>query len=322
MDSSLQARSALFPGVIFGVHAGLQNTNPLELQAAWRHIETLGFDWISVFDHLYSANGTGDTDCLESVSTHTLLAATTRHVTCGSLVYVPSYRHPAILAKAMASIDLLSQGRAVIGLGAGWHRREYRSFGLNFLERRDRLRQLEEAYDCIDLLLNNGSQPATYEGKFFRLEDAYCTPVPVQERLPIWIGGGGEKVTLRLAARADGWNVPFVAPEVFTHKKQILANHCEAQNRSVNDVTCSVNIGVAWSDADLREQFGRNAEQISSAVLQGSVERMRELVRAYVDAGAEQINIAIRPRKGAGHQLDEFTRVAEMLQLTGRRVEA
>lgn len=319
MDDATPQRSRLFPGVRFGVHAGLQNTDPHDLQGAWRHIEALGFDWISIFDHLYSANGTGDTHCLESISMHTLLAATTRHVTCGSLVYVPSYRHPAILAKAMATIDLLSGGRVVMGLGAGWHRREFQSFGLSFLERRDRIRQLSEAYDCIDALLNTGGEPVTYEGKFFQLDDAHCTPAPAQKRLPIWIGGGGEQLTLRVAARSDGWNVPFVSPEVFERKKGILAGYCEEEGRSVEEVACSVNIGVAWSDSDLIEQFGRNAEQISPAVLQGSVERMRDLIGAYVEAGADHINVAIRPRKGSGHQLDEFTRVAEMLELTPRQ---
>lgn len=310
--------SALFPGVIFGAHVGLQHTTPDELQQAWHLVEALGFDWISVFDHLYAANGTTDTHCLEAVAIHSLLAASTSHVRCGCLVYVPSYRHPAILAKASATLDIISGGRVTVGLGAGWHRYEYEAFGLPYLHRRDRIEQMSEAFDCLDALLNGGG-PATYEGKFFSLSGGQCNPPPVQRRLPLWIGGGGEKLTLAVAARADGWNVALVSPEVFAHKRGVLAQHCERIGRRIGDVTCSVNIGVAWDEEQLLEQFGRNAAKVSDAVLTGSPERMREQVAAYVAAGAQQINIAVRARPGKGHQLDEFRRLADLLQLTPRQ---
>ncbi|MDG4807547.1 LLM class flavin-dependent oxidoreductase [Micromonospora sp. WMMD1120] len=315
------SRSVLFPAVAFGVHPGLQHTTPEALQEVWRLVEDLGFDWISVFDHLYAANGTSDAECLESVAMHTLLAATTRRVRCGSLVYVPSYRHPAILAKAAATMDIISGGRVTLGLGAGWHRREYEAFGLVYESRPKRIKQLHEALRCVDALLN-GAGPATFSGEFFRLDEARCEPRPVQRRLPLWIGGGGEQLTLRVAAEADGWNVPFVAPEVFRHKKAVLAGHCEKRGRSVSEITCSVNIGLAWTEDDLLEQFGRNAEQSRPAVLHGSVQQMRDLIGAYVDAGADQINVAVRPRKGRGHQLEGFERLAGVLGLVPLRSPA
>ncbi|MBG0566362.1 LLM class flavin-dependent oxidoreductase [Actinoplanes aureus] len=308
------SRSMLFPGIAFGVHPGLQHTEPAALQEVWRLVERLGFDWISVFDHLYAANGTSDADCLESIAMHTLLAATTQRVRCGCLVYVPSYRHPAILAKAAATMDIISGGRITLGLGAGWHRREYEAFGLPYESRPRRIRQMQEALRCVDALLN-GAGPATVNGEFFRLDQARCEPRPVQSRLPLWVGGGGEQLTLRVAAEADGWNVAFVPPEVFRHKKAVLAGHCDERGRSVSEITCSVNIGLAWNEDDLLEQFGRNAEQSRAAVLHGSVQQMRDLIGAYVDAGADQINVAVRPRKGRGHRLDGFARLADVLGL-------
>ena len=103
----------------WGVHTGLQNTSVGELTALWHHIEDLGFDWISIWDHFYSADLTGP-HCLEAVAAHTALALSTTQVRCGSLVYCAGYRHPAVLANAMATIDHLSDGRVEFGIGAGW----------------------------------------------------------------------------------------------------------------------------------------------------------------------------------------------------------
>ena len=194
----------------FGVHTGLQNTSTDELQALWRRIEAAGFEWISIWDHFYSADPTvrdGETSsgsvCLEAVASHAALACTTSSVRCGSLVYSVGYRHPAVLANAIATIDQLSGGRAVLGLGAGWHQGEYAAYGIPFPPAPVRLRQLDEAIQCVRLLLTE--DVADFDGEFFRLEAARCDPKPLQARLPLWIGGGGEKVTLRIAARhADG----------------------------------------------------------------------------------------------------------------------
>src|SRR5436305_3390170 len=111
--------------VRFGVHTGLQHTSIGELQVLWRRIEELGFDWISIWDHFYAADGSGNPHCLEAIASHAALAATTERVTCGSLVYSAGYRHPAVLANAMATLDQLSAGRIVLGLGAGWAQQEY-----------------------------------------------------------------------------------------------------------------------------------------------------------------------------------------------------
>src|ERR671928_1676429 len=112
----------------FGVHAGLQHTSIAELQELWSRIEALGFDWISIWDHFYAADNTGNPHCLEAVASHTALAAATTRVRCGSLVYSAGYRHPAVLANTMATIDQLSHGRVGLGLGAGWSEVEYAAY--------------------------------------------------------------------------------------------------------------------------------------------------------------------------------------------------
>src|SRR5688572_32500054 len=177
----------------FGVHTGLQNTSVEELVGLWKRIEELGFGWISVWDHFYAADGTGDPHCLESVSAHAALACHTTRVRCGCLVYSVGYRHPAVLANAIATIDHLSGGRADIGVGAGWSQVEYDAYGIPFPSAGTRLRQLEEGAACVRGLLRD--ERTTFEGKWFTLNEAQCEPKPVQAALPVWIGGGGEQKT-------------------------------------------------------------------------------------------------------------------------------
>ena len=216
--------------VRFGVHAGLQNTSIAELQGLWRRIEELGFDWISVWDHFYAADNTGNPHCLEAITTHAALASSTERVQCGSLVYSAGYRHPAVLANAIATLDQIAEGRVVLGLGGGWLQQEYDVYGMHYGTPGERLRMLNEYIQCVRGLLTQSH--TDFDGEFFTLRDAQCEPKPVQERLPIWVGGGGEKVTLRICAEhADGWNVPFIPPDVWAHKAKVLDEHCERIGR-------------------------------------------------------------------------------------------
>ena len=277
----------------FGVHAGLQNTTTDELRALWRRIEGHGFDWISVWDHFYAADATGGAVCLEAVSTHAALALETTRVRCGSLVYSAGYRHPAVLANAVATLDHLAGGRIVLGLGGGWHQGEYDAYGIPFPPVPVRLRMLDEAIQCVRLLLTE--DVADFDGEFFQLRDAKCEPKPVQARLPLWVGGAGEKLTLRTAARhADGWNVPFVAPDTYRHKVKVLHEHCEDAGREPQTITKSVNLGLAWRQGDLQAQFGNIAEFVKPGVLMGSVQEIVDRIGEYTDAGAEWVILAMR----------------------------
>jgi F420-dependent oxidoreductase-like protein len=277
----------------FGVHTGLQHTSIDELQSLWRRIEELGFDWISIWDHFYAADASGDPHCLEAITAHTALAAMTERVTCGSLVYSAGYRHPAVLANAISTLDQVAHGRTVLGLGGGWLKGEYSAYGLHYGTPGERLRMLEEYVQCVRSLLTRDR--TTFDGEFFHLHDAQCEPKPEQARLPIWIGGGGEKVTLRIAAQyADGWNVPFIPPDVWAHKAAVLDAHCERLGRDPSEITKSVNVGMAFTDEELRRQFGPMANAVKPGVLSGSVQEMVAKVGAYVDAGASYVIVAVR----------------------------
>ncbi|HEX2736779.1 MAG TPA: TIGR03560 family F420-dependent LLM class oxidoreductase [Acidimicrobiia bacterium] len=277
----------------FGVHTGVARTSTAELQALWRRIEDAGFDWISIWDHFYAADGTGEPMCLEAVSIHAALALATTRVRCGSLVYSVGYRHPAVLANAMATLDQLSGGRITLGLGAGWLDAEYRAYGIPFPPAPVRLRQLDEGIQCVRALLTEES--ATFAGEYFSLHDARCEPKPVQARLPLWIGGGGEKVTLRIAAQhADGWNVPFVDPAAYARKVEVLHAHCERLGRNPSTITKSVNLALAWTEEDLRRQFADMADFVRPSVLSGSAQQVIDRVAAYRDAGAEWVIVALR----------------------------
>jgi probable F420-dependent oxidoreductase len=287
--------------VQFGVHTGLQNTTTDELRALWRRAEGHGFDWISIWDHFYAADATVSSDgtttsgttCLEAVAAHAALVLETERVRCGSLVYCVAFRHPAVLANVAATLDHLSGGRVTMGLGGGWHQGEFAAYGIPFEDAPVRLRRTDEAIQVVRALLTE--DVAEFHGEFYDLTEARCDPKPVQPRLPLWIGGGGEKVTLRIAAqRADGWNVPFVAPEVFRRKVGLLAEHCERVDRDPASIERTVNLTVAWSEDDLAERFGGMTDWIRKSALMGSTQEVVDRVGEYRDAGADRVIIALR----------------------------
>ena len=278
----------------FGVHTGLQHTTADELRLLWKRIEALGFDWISIWDHFYGATGDpNDAACLEAVAMHAALASETERVQCGALVYSIGYRHPAVLAKAITTIDLISGGRAAMGIGAGWAETEYHAYGIDFPPVATRMDQLEEGIAVLRGLLHE--EETTFAGTWFTTRAARNEPRPIQDRLPIWVGGGGERRTLRIAARfADGWNVPFVSPEVFAAKRSVLHRHCAEVGRDPGEIACAVNVGLAWTEDSLRGQFGNIAEFVRPGVLSGTVDQVVDRVQEYVAAGADQVNLALR----------------------------
>lgn len=277
----------------FGVHTGAQDTTVAELRALWADAEDGGFDTIAVWDHLYSSNLTSY-DCHEAVALHAALACATTRVRCGCLVYCAGYRHPGVLAKAAATIDHLSGGRAEIGLGAGWARAEYDAFGLPFPPTGARLDLLAETAAAVRGLLRD--EATTLDGAHVQLDGARCAPAPLQADLPIWIGGGGERRTARIVAEhGDGWNLPFVTPDELAHKRAVLARHCEAVGRDPATVRIGVNVIVCDDAASLQAQFGPRALDLEAAALVGtSVEHTAHVLGSYVAAGADTVNVALR----------------------------
>lgn len=302
----------------FGVHTGLQQTSVEDLRTLWSRIEELGFDWISIWDHFYGATGQpDDADCLEAVTMHAALACSTSRVRCGSLVYSIGYRHPAVIAKAVTAIDQLSGGRAELGLGAGWAEVEYRAYGIDFPPAGTRMDQLEEGTTIVASLLHD--ETTDYSGRWFSATAARNEPRPVQARLPIWVGGGGERRTLRIAAEhADGWNIPFVGPDTFAHKRDVLRRHCDDVGREPAEIRCAVNLGLAWTEESLHHQFGAIADFVRPGILGGSVDEVLTRIGMYTDAGADQINLALR----APFDVEALAQFSEALGFdAGKRAE-
>ncbi len=289
----------------FGLHIGQQNIAMEELRRLWTWADTSGFDWVDVWDHFYEAPPVdGNGSCFEATTCMAAMACETRNVRIGVLVLGMNYRHPAVLANALTTIDHLSSGRLEIGLGAGWHEPEYRAYGIPFLPIGQRMDMLEEGVQVVRKLTTE--ERSNFEGTYYRLESAACNPKPVQEHPRIWIGGNGEKRTLRIAARhADGWNTPYTSPEEFGRLQGVLDGWCEKEGRDPATIERNVNLSfhmaasaarVEAAEKHFRDTWGPASEAMRSrGVVVGLPEQAKDLVGRYAEAGAARVNIAIRP---------------------------
>ena len=286
-----------------GVHVGQQNMTMSQLRALWRKLDQSGFDWISAWDHFYEAPPAGGTlPHFEALATLGALAAETQHARIGCLVFYVGYRNPALLAKAATTLDHISGGRFELGIGAGWHHWEATAYGYDFPNVKTRLDMLDEAATVIRGMLTQ--ERTTFHGKHFSVEDASCLPRPVQQRLPIWIGGVGEKRTLRLVAKhADGWNAAYVAPQEFARLGVVLDGWCERAGRNPRDVRRAINLtfnlathakGVAREAQQLKKDWGPAAGRIAGGALLGTPALAVDRILEYAAAGATEVNIALR----------------------------
>src|SRR3984885_3568274 len=196
------------------------------------HCERTGWDGVYFADH-FMPNGPGpeplDGDILECWSIIAALAASVPRLRLAPLVTSVTYRHPAVLAKIAAAVDQIAHGRLTLGIGAGWQENEHAAYGLALGTVRERMDRFEEAVQILRSLLTEPR--TTFAGEYFQVTDAPAQPAPVQERMPLLIGGGGERRTLRIAARyADHWNA-WTTPELLAHKISVLREHCEQVGR-------------------------------------------------------------------------------------------
>ncbi len=279
-----------------GVHIGQQNLSMDELRDVWRRADAAGADWISVWDHLYEAPPAGGTiDHFEAVACLGALAAETTNARLGCLVFYVGYRNPGLLAKAAVTIDHISGGRFELGIGAGWHEWEAAAYGYDFPPVGRRLDMLDEAAGLLTSYFTNDR--TTHEGEYFRASDASMLPGPVRGHMPVWIGGVGEKRTLRMAAQyADGWNAAYVSPAEYRRLNGVLDAHATQLDRNPSTIERSINLmfDLGKDEAELETQWGAMWGRVREGSLHGSVEQASERIAEYRDAGADLVNVALR----------------------------
>lgn len=232
----------------FGAAFWIQETDWPSLRDACLAAEAAGFDSIWLDDHLMNDEGDWRGPKLEGWTALAGLATITSRVTLGHLVAANTFRNPGVIAKQAATIDHLSGGRFVLGLGGGWFAREHEAFGLDFGSGfGERLDRLEEATGLIRRLLVG--ETVTHEGRFYRMRDALCAPRPLQARLPILIGGSGRTKTLGTTARhADLWN-GYGEPDRIAEVSGWLRDRCDEVGRVFDDIRRTVTMDVVIRDS-------------------------------------------------------------------------
>jgi F420-dependent oxidoreductase-like protein len=256
-----------------------------------RHCESTGWDSVYFADH-FMPNGAGpeplDGDTLECWSVISALAADVPRVRLAPLVTSVTYRHPAVLAKIAAAVDRISGGRLTLGVGAGWQENEHASYGIQLGSIKERMDRFEEA---VQVLLSMLREPRTsLDGRYFQLHDAPNQPAPLQERMPLLIGGGGEKRTLRIAAKwADEWN-HWSTPEILAHKLGVLRRHCDDVGRDPAEIRVSTQ-ALLFLSTDESWLATKRDVAAGQPVVVGTPHEVVETVGRYADAGAQELII-------------------------------
>jgi F420-dependent oxidoreductase-like protein len=230
----------------FAFKTAPQNTTWADMLAVWQEGDRIeAFESAWSFDHFYPIFGDSTGPCLEGWTTLAALAQATRRLRLGVLVSGIHYRHPTVLANMAAAIDIISDGRLELGLGAGWNLEESDAYGIELGSLRERSDRLEEACQVLIGLLSQ--ETTTFSGTFYRLQDARNEPKgPQRPHPPICIGGSGEKRTLRTTARyAQHWNYLGGTPEEFARKRDVLHAHCADIGRDPKEITLSSHVRLA-----------------------------------------------------------------------------
>jgi F420-dependent oxidoreductase-like protein len=299
------------PDQHWGVMAGLAER--AEMTRLWESV------W--VYDHFHTVPEPSQEATHESWTLMAALAAVTSRVRLGQMCTCVGYRNPAYLAKVAATVDIISEGRLEMGIGAGWYEHEWRAYGYGFPTAGERIGMLEEGVQIFRDLWTKGS--ATLNGKHYQVDGAICAPRPLQgttqpgsalNGIPMWIAGGGEKKTLRIAAKyADYTNF---GPDVFEHKSAILAAHCADVGRDFAEITRSVNINVVIGETE-KEVKDRLAwmryHYIRAGVPEASVDEQIKAQLTGVGVGTpEQIAERLSALKelGLGYTIAYFTEAA------------
>ncbi len=254
-----------------------------------RAAEAVGFELVTVMDHLYQIQGVGPVTepMLEGWSVLAALARETSTVRLGTLVTGVTYRNPAMLAKQVTTLDVLSGGRAIFGLGAAWNEEEHIGYGIDFPPLKERMDRLEEALTIAKLLFTE-DRP-TFDGRHYRIHEALNRPRPIQAGGPrILVGGGGEQRTLRIAARyADMTHWFALGLETLRHKDELLVRYCEEIGRDPDTVerTIGAPVIVMSTEAEARQFIDSLPPERRPHVTAGTPDQVVDVLATYIDAG-------------------------------------
>lgn len=260
-------------------------------------IEQEGYTSLWVYDHFHTVPQPSQEVTYEAWSLMAALAAATSTVRLGQMCTCNSYRPPAYLAKIAASIDAISGGRVEMGIGAGWYEHEYHAYGYEFAKASVRIGRLGEAVEIMQRMWTE--DVVEFEGKHYRLQGAICRPRPVQKpHIPFWIAGGGEKLTLRVAARFAKYTNFGQELDEFVHKSNVLRSHCEDVGTDFDSIVRSTNFNVVCEETE--------------AAVEDRLRWIEDRYAQRVSAGrAQKIANNFRPMAGTPEQLVERFRVRE-----------
>lgn len=269
--------------------------------------DAAGFTRLWVSDHLFLGKDAVNVDCLEAWTLLAALAMRTDRIRIGPMVTSQSYRNPALLAKIAAAVDVLSRGRLDFGLGAGWKEIEYRAYGYDFPDAPTRVTQMIETLEICTRMWREDR--ATYHGKYYRIDDALCSPKPVQRPLPIWIGGSKPRVMRAAAKYGDAFNITVSAsaPTDIPDRLRDLDEACRAVNRDPKTLLRSAFliacVGTTQERADaLVDQLALRAKTDRAGFLAsrpglifGTPQIALEKLRSYASLGIGHVNVMFQP---------------------------
>ncbi len=256
-----------------------------------RRAEELGYDSIWLYDHFHNIPRPAHEAVFECWTTIAAITQRTSRIRLGQMVGCNSYRNPALLAKITSTVDVISGGRLDWGIGAGWYENEYRAYGYEFPKPKDRIGMLRE---CVEIVRSMWTEPeTTFSGKHYDIRRAQCDPKPLQQpHPPIWIGGGGEQLTLRAVAKYADCSNFGGSPDTFAHKRDVLRRHCADVGRDADAIrmTWSPEIFIRRTEAEIDAAgslavWGQPVEEWRANNLVGTPEQVVEKMRAYVDLG-------------------------------------
>lgn len=281
----------------FALASSNEHTTGETLCRLWEAADTVDV-WESAWtgDHFYPFLGDASGPCFEGWILLTALAARTRRLRVGVLVSGMPHRHPAVLAKMAATLDIVSGGRLELGLGAAWNQMECGAYGIELGSPRTRIDRFEEGVEVVASLLTNAT--TNFDGQYYKLTDARCEPKPIQRpRPPITIGGSGERRTVGVVARwADHWDLGFTPPSDVPRKLALLAERCAAIGRDPHEITVSAVVRTTRGDA--RRDLCEVADEIRAYEEAGCRLALVEAVTNHPDRAGfeiERLTEACRP---------------------------